>query len=355
MYKEVHEKGITREKSSDENKIIWIKCDKYFFNLQADLYIAAVYYPPSNSKYIERDNVFSKLQQDIYKYSNMGDIFVIGDLNSRIANTCENFIIHDPFHKTNDINEIETVERINLPKRTSQDLKINSHGRELIKVLNENKMVVLNGRKIGDTAGVLTCHQYNGSSIVDLAICNHDIYSNVSSFRVLPLPLYTDHCPIIATIRTNKINELNNKWDDTCVTKPPSKFIWNDIGATSFINKVNSKEVSCHLNKLKTLTDPDNIATSLEKILTDIAHSTLNKSNTKTYTNKSNKCNEWMTKELFEQRKVVIKARNSFQSQPFNLDRRSFFMNKRKKFKKCMYLTKKAFLEKDEQYRCLSI
>ena len=63
--------------------------------------------------------------------------------------------------------------------------------------LNGNKMVILNGRKLGDTAGKYTCHKYNGSSVVDLALCNYDFYSKINHFKVAPQPWFTDHCPIM--------------------------------------------------------------------------------------------------------------------------------------------------------------
>ena len=54
--------------------------------------------------------------------------------------------------------------------------------RKLIKLLNECSLISLNGRKVGDTYGKLTCHQYNGSSTVDLHIVSWDLYEKVQFF-----------------------------------------------------------------------------------------------------------------------------------------------------------------------------
>jgi len=83
LYKSELEKGITREKSKDEKHTIWIKCDKDFFNLQDHLYLATVYFPPQSSSYLDDpDVIFSKFEKDISKFSNLGDICIIGDLNA---------------------------------------------------------------------------------------------------------------------------------------------------------------------------------------------------------------------------------------------------------------------------------
>ena len=46
-------------------------------------------------------------------------------------------------------------------------------------LLNESSLILLNGRKLSDTSGKLTCHQYNDSSEVDLSIVSWDLYDNV--------------------------------------------------------------------------------------------------------------------------------------------------------------------------------
>ena len=59
----------------------------------------------------------------------------------------------------------------------------------------------LSGRKLGDTSGKLTCHEFNGSSTVDLSIFSWDFYDKIQYFRVLDPVWFSDHCPIEMSLR----------------------------------------------------------------------------------------------------------------------------------------------------------
>ena len=88
FYKNVLQKGVTREKSSDEKHSIWIKCDKNFFNLSQDLYLASVYYPPQNSSSNKpniHESIFNNLQKDTNKYQSKGDVLILGDFNQGLS------------------------------------------------------------------------------------------------------------------------------------------------------------------------------------------------------------------------------------------------------------------------------
>ena len=66
-------------------------------------------------------------------------------------------------------------------------------GKKLMNLLNEGSLISLNGRKLENTSGNLTCHQYNRSSTVDLNIASWDLYDKVQYFRVLDTVWYSDH------------------------------------------------------------------------------------------------------------------------------------------------------------------
>ena len=139
-------------------------------------------------------------------------------------------------------------------------------------MINENKLVLLNGRKVGDTSGHFTCHEWNGSSVVDLCFCNHALYSKITSFQVHTHNWFSDHCPIITTIPTNKTNKITNKWDNTITTSIPPKFIWSEQGAAIFHQISQSRTTQESLIKLKDESDPDEIANKFENIILDIAN-----------------------------------------------------------------------------------
>ena len=235
--------------------------------------------------------------------------------------------------------------QISLNKRISEDPKKNKRGRALEKLINENKLVLLNGRKVGDTSGHFTCHEWNGSSVVDLCFCNHALYSKITSFQVHTHNWFSDHCPIITTIPTNKTNKITNKWDNTITTSIPPKFIWSEQGAAIFHQISQSRTTQESLIKLKDGSDPDEIANKFENIILDIANKSL-KTATHTTPRQTNQTQQWMTEDLRKERKDFVKAKKAFLGEKNNKDRRLFYMNKKRKFKKNMYLVKRAFQER---------
>ena len=68
--------------------LMWLKRDKQKFGLEKDLFLYFVYIPPANSSYTLRTDcdkqLFEKLDQDITKYSVLGDIILMWDLNAHI-------------------------------------------------------------------------------------------------------------------------------------------------------------------------------------------------------------------------------------------------------------------------------
>jgi hypothetical protein len=78
---------------------LWLKLDKFFFHFSRDLYICFLYISPINSCYTKRTNcdklIFDKLEKDILKYSLLGDISLMGDLNARVKASDQDYITVD--------------------------------------------------------------------------------------------------------------------------------------------------------------------------------------------------------------------------------------------------------------------
>ena len=70
MYKSRYQTGITRQDSSEENQVIWIKLSKANFGLDNDLYIAAGYFPGPKGDVQNSEKIFtfSSIEEDIIKY-----------------------------------------------------------------------------------------------------------------------------------------------------------------------------------------------------------------------------------------------------------------------------------------------
>ncbi len=74
------------------NGIIWFKLKKEFFGNDRDLFLCCCYIPPEGSSVYKNANsslydfdFFDQLNCDIVKYRYHGDVYITGDLNSRIG------------------------------------------------------------------------------------------------------------------------------------------------------------------------------------------------------------------------------------------------------------------------------
>ena len=144
IYKETYEEGITKMHSSDKH-FIWIRLDHSFFHIPDDIYLCGAYIPPANSTHFKDEDdmtILQKLQEDIAKYSNLGKILIIGDLNSRIG-LLEEQISFINEHDNRD----EIFESIDIPTRNSLDQGKNSSGKRLIEIMSDANLLCLNGRQ----------------------------------------------------------------------------------------------------------------------------------------------------------------------------------------------------------------
>ena len=71
-------------------------------------------------------------------------------------------------------------------------------------MFNDNTLLTLNSRKVGDTMGKLTCHKDNGSSTVDLSIVS---LHKINYFYVLDPVWFSDHCPITFSIKSDQFKK----------------------------------------------------------------------------------------------------------------------------------------------------
>ena len=124
--------------------------------------------------------------------------------------------------------------------RYIQDKNANTIGKHLADLCMINNLKILNRGKIGDFLGKYTCHHYNGSSTVDYIITETDLLDKVRYFQVLPLTLFSDHCPIIANIEIKSINSKSKNTDQKYRIKSPSYFKWDINSKQKILKYLNS-------------------------------------------------------------------------------------------------------------------
>ena len=239
--------------------IVWIKIESKYTNLGKDLYIAAVYIPPANSSYYLKKpepNPFEELESCVNKYLSKGEVLIIGDLNARTGRLPD-FIVNDS-SKYLPIKDQGLPYPTDLPMspRLNEDKVVNSFGRKLTEMCQSVGLRILNGRKMGDLHGSITCYKYNGKSLVDYGISSATIFEQIDYFKVLTSEdvldtTLSDHYPIKISLSCS----LNNKIDkppDHLEDMPPI-FIWNKSSTIAFQNAFTNENIQKKLRDLQNI------------------------------------------------------------------------------------------------------
>jgi len=246
---------------------IWIKLDKTFFGREQDVYLCAAYVPPPNSTYSQRleMNILDAIESDIYKYKNMGEIILLGDLNGRVG-LSPDFIANDSDKHLpmDDDYKIDCTQQA----RNSQDKHTDNRGKHILEICIAAQLRLLNGRKIGDTLGYYTSHQYNGSSVVDYAICSATLLDEIPYFKVHKfLGTVSDHCMISFTL----LSKISPHQETSISLKAlPKQFKWSEDSKEKFQAALKLPVIQnliTNVNfKIANISDPNNADEATEEL-----------------------------------------------------------------------------------------
>ena len=158
------------------------------------------YMPPVDSMAtLNEASQWSTFQPEVEKYAmaTRGKIILCGDLNARTGN-CRDFIPYD-----SDLSIRSSFRYIvdSAIPRTSNDTTVNTQGRYLLDLCICSRIRIVNGRLDGDPHGDYTCYIPWGCSVVDYALVSADMLQNVLYFKVEDLPIYSDHCLIVLSVK----------------------------------------------------------------------------------------------------------------------------------------------------------
>ena len=156
-----------------------------------DIYMCICYLPPEGSTYftneagtLDSNSHFEVLMQYTSKYLALGEVIIMGDLNSRTGSLDDRVSIDD-LQEWQDLNIANVpipsplitsqLQLHTLPPRSSTDNVINNHGKRLIEFCRSQGLVILNGCLHGDKIGSFTYTQHgnivlNHSSLIDYYI-----------------------------------------------------------------------------------------------------------------------------------------------------------------------------------------
>ncbi len=254
--------------SSDES-IVWLKLHGNFFGWNNDKLLAIVYFSPSDSTYVHTSPVntdyFDILSTEIGKHMN-DEVYICGDFNSRtgsIADYNENQNIPgsegalDMF--ISDIPDYESPINV-MTARCSKDKTVNEYGRHLLDFCKYSGYRIANGRLHEDkNVGEFTCITSQGSSLVDYLLCKPSDMTYITSFKIDPKRVISDHKPIVFSfICKNTEEDSLSAYQNTRSTpeKSPKTYKWDSRKLIDYVMNLYSPE--CLEMKEKFIEDAQN-------------------------------------------------------------------------------------------------
>ena len=340
-YKQNLAKGIVKMKQSSQD-IIWLQLQKHFFGLETDIYLCAAYIVPDSSPFAADRDVYEDIIKDIEHFTTMGNVALIGDLNSRLG-------ISQERHYGVDYNDhVPDIIPEHTPRRSSKDKVVNANGRKLLQLLTNHDMLVANGRVCGDLNGNFTCRKYNGDSVVDMFITQSHIFGLIDYLYVAPFDWYSDHSYVSVSIQVNLVKNQDQSSD---WAKMVSLFQnWNCENKSKFCDLLCSPEVTSKLNVFceTQFASSNDAARVFTDIVSDVIARVFPKRKSKDY-GKSKRTRESYSPEIQIAKRAFRRSRRNLDNDVTNIDRRQQYLRDKKRFKKLVYISKKCLKEKQVQ------
>ena len=229
---------------------IWIR----FKN--EETYLGTYYVSPKYSKSRDID-FFNTLNEEISHFKNMGTVFLQGDLNARTGTDSDLIQMGKCYEPSEEeLGEIDAQEDVDIYLRNSEDKTVNSRGRELLDLCKLNRFLIVNGRKTGDVFGKNTCHNWNGSSVVDYFLSPISSFDSISTFAVGNyIPWLSDHCLIRSKILLRGNYSKSDKTEELIDSHPG--FVWNETSMASYKTQLEGDTAKLKANDLMNASYPD--------------------------------------------------------------------------------------------------
>jgi hypothetical protein len=245
-----------------------------------------------------------------------------------------------------------TNDDVNISARNSKDKGATCvQGRKLLELCTSARLRILNGRIIGDSQGLYTCHKFMGNSVVDYVIMNEELLSNVLFFQVDEfVGELSDHCCLEWSVKCNyrviskpkvysNMAPIGFKWDDGSIMK-----FQNALASEGIVGQIDSFLGNGNQSEL---TDVESMLKEVNQIYIETAQMSLKKNfvqRNMAHTSKSKvKHKRWFDNNLQQMKRDISKKSYLLQQYPYNtLVRGQFFKalkmyNKEKKRKARKY------------------
>lgn len=319
--------------------ILWVKISAELFDFEEDVYICHTYIPPIDSKVLNYANFdfFEQIELDIIKYTDLGKVFVTGDLNSRTSD----FPDCIEFDKYLDEN-LTFVNTRDIPIRVNKDHVIDYYGRRLLETCQTTGLLIANGRLLGDRhRGHFTFCSGRGLSTVDYLLLDSCDFETLLYFEVKDFNEFSDHAPLMFSFaRKNRVAPRA----PSAERKTSDKLTWDENKIPLFRTKLlNINENVQQLIRDVTSEPVDHVVHTFSTLLSETAFEVFGTNRGGSIRGKMSKLkNKWFDAQCFEARKEFKRARNLFNRNKTD-DTRTSFVTARTHYNKIKKKAKNKF------------
>ncbi len=264
--------GVTVLTPKGGSEFVWVKLDRYFFNISENYYVCFIYVSPDKSGKEFGIDVYDKVTNELSSYSTKGKCILLGDMNAHTQLESD-FIVNDEVSEGVDL-PIDYIVDMPMKRRNCDKSKLNDHGKALLDMCISSGFRILNGRKIGDMLG--DCSYFGpmckNPTLIDYGLAHYDHFKDVNVFCIQDLSYLSDHCLIYAQISVNPRLMNSHTVSSIQLEQIPKKFVWENDREGIFLEHLNNHIVHNKiLENISNPTDQDpNSINKLEESVTEI-------------------------------------------------------------------------------------
>lgn len=331
---------------SSSSEIMWIQLCRTFFNLKNDIFLATVYVSPASSPYSKlSEDIFEILEDDIARYSMLGQCIVCGDFNARTA--CDLDFCTDDISTNTEIHDSLVAVDNELGRFNTDTHVVDKHGKFLLELCKSTGLRILNGRTIGDIQGNFTCYSHSGSpSAIDYVLATVNMLNTVDTFFVHEPGPHSIHCILSTIIATGSYSPppTNNlSFNKTC----PS-FIWRQGDDGRFLDALQRSDIQGRIIGLVNHSlDSSSAVENLNEILIDAAKiAGIRQKSVKKQSRVSNHKptrKRWFDSDCKTLKSQLASLSKKLRQQPYNMALLIEFRTLRKRYKSCINKKKTVF------------
>jgi hypothetical protein len=144
-----------------------------------------VYVAPIDSKH-ESESVFQNLATNILEVQTLGGIILLGrDFNARSTTLPDTIDTGDLCELLQVLELVETKKPSIVAKRLNRNASVGGWGHELLDLCYDARLLILNGRTLGDELGEFTCLANGGCNTVDYIVGSLVVWEVTTHLKVI--------------------------------------------------------------------------------------------------------------------------------------------------------------------------